>query len=212
MGFLIDLTGKKYGRLTVINEVLKRSKDRAVFWECKCECGSIVKVTGNHLKSGHTKSCGCLYNPEMNTKHGYNRRGRVRPEYTIWNSMKYRCNNPSYKEYYLYGGRGIKVCDRWLLFENFIADMGDRPTKKHSIERRDVNGNYEPSNCFWATIEEQQNNKRTNRWIVYNGVRKNLQQWAKFIGATSQNLHKSIKRRGEIGAIEYFLKKNSISI
>lgn len=190
MGLVKDLIGKKFGRLTVLSQVKKRSKDRAVYWICSCSCGKkSVKVTGNHLKSGHTKSCGCLYNPEMNTKHGYNRRGNVKPEYTIWNSMKYRCYNKKYKEYDLYGGRGIKVCKSWLdSFENFIRDMGDRPSGKHSIERINTNGNYEPSNCKWATSKEQAKNRRSNRWIEYNGKKMILKEWADHLEMTPSQI------------------------
>ena len=205
MGLVKDLVGKKFGKLTVLSQVKERSINRAVFWVCKCDCGKKSKVSGNHLKSGHTKSCGCLYNPEMNTKHGYNRRGNVRPEYTIWNSMKYRCYNPKYKEYDLYGGRGIKVCKEWLdSFENFIKDMGDRPSGKHSIERINTNGNYEPSNCKWATVVEQARNRRSNRWIEFKGKKMILKQWADYLGATPSNILTMMKKKSFEQIVNYY--------
>ncbi len=199
MGYVKDLIGKKFGRLHVISQVEKRNKNRAVYWECKCDCGNTKIVTGNHLKTGHTKSCGCLYDPEMNTKHGYNRRSGTKPEYNIWCNMKNRCQNPEYKEYHLYGGRGIKVCDRWSKFENFIEDMGDRPSKIYSLDRENNDLGYSPDNCRWATIVTQQRNKRSNRWIEYNGKRMILKEWADYFNTTPQNLHRMLKSR----SIEY---------
>lgn len=101
---------------------------------------------------------------------------RNSPEYASWIRMKTRCNNPKRHNFHLYGGRGIKICERWAKFENFFADMGQRPSMAHSIERIDNNGNYEPSNCRWATAKEQANNKRNNRIVEYRGVRMTLQQ------------------------------------
>lgn len=148
MGFVIDLIGKKFGRLKVVSQVEKRTVARQVKWSCICDCGKSTIVLGNKLKRGHTKSCGCLADENRRTVHlihGQNRRGKTTPEYTAWISMRERCNNPSYREFYLYGGRGIKVCNRWnLSFENFFSDMGPRPSKKHSIERLNVNLGYSP--------------------------------------------------------------------
>lgn len=195
MGFIKDLTGKKFNRLTVLSEVKKRSVHRTVSWNCVCSCGGKVVVSGNHLKSGHTKSCGCLYNPEMNTKHGYNRRGKMKPEYRIWSNMKYRCQVKTYKEYHLYGGRGIKVCDRWQLFENFISDMGNRPSKGHSIDRINPNKNYEPSNCRWATSLEQGKTRRNNRWIEYDGEKFILADWARKFKTSPSSIIKMMERK-----------------
>jgi len=141
---------KKFGKLTTI-EYLGKSK-----WKCLCDCGNFTEVHSQSLRTGNTKSCGCL-KIEKATKHGY----VGTPIYRCYNSMKNRCyniNNPSYSDY---GGRGIKVCERWKdSFNNFLVDMGERPSKDYSIDRIDNDGNYEPNNCKWSTAKEQNRNNR----------------------------------------------------
>lgn len=197
MGYVIDLSGKKFGRLLVIEQVKQRTSNRQVKWKCLCDCGNTVYPLGNGLKRGSTKSCGCLSRDssrERNSTHGQNRRdGKRTAEYRVWSNMKYRCFNPNYKEFHYYGGRGITVCERWLKFENFYEDMGKRPSPKHSLDRcPNVNGNYEPSNCRWATTHEQANCKRNNVWIEYNGVKKTKAQWANFFSIKAQDLQKAL--------------------
>lgn len=128
---------------------------------------------------------------------GYNTHGlkylslspiRIRPEYAVWSSMKARCLNPNSQQYKNYGERGIKVCERWMLFENFFADMGERPSSKHSLGRLENDGNYDPSNCAWQTKQEQDNNKRTNVFLEFNGVKLTVAQWAKRIGLNTDTL------------------------
>lgn len=179
---IIDLTNMKFGRLTPIRFV-GRKNDRTL-WECVCDCGNHTIVGYSNLVSGITKSCGC-YDVECKLQRNKDRRKSAtseefrcfqsisdHPLYGIWSSMVTRCSNPNRKHYDSYGGRGIKVCDRWLGengFENFVHDMGERPSLKHSIDRIDVNGNYEPSNCRWATTKEQCRNKRTTKYVYLNG-------------------------------------------
>lgn len=153
-----DITGRRFGRFVVLG---RHSQDRWGYWRwlCRCDCGREKDVAGAELKKGSTKSCGCLRKeapfPTWLVKHGesYSR------EYACWRSMWDRCTNPKINGYQYYGARGISVCDRWKVFENFLADMGRRPSPRHSIDRKDNNGDYEPSNCRWATASEQQRNK-----------------------------------------------------
>lgn len=155
MSGLINITGTKYNKLTVLYKVKAKSKASA-YWLCKCDCGQETVVAGCKLKSGSTKSCGChrktLFN---NRKHGMANKTRT---YRTWKEMRQRCLNPNSDKAKWYSKRGITICDRWLTsFEAFLKDMGERPEKK-SLDRIDVNGNYEPSNCRWATQKEQMNN------------------------------------------------------
>ena len=116
-------------------------------------------------------------------------------EYATWGNMKARCINERSKDYYLYGARGITVCDRWLnSFEDFILDMGMKPSEKHSIDRINVNGNYEPENCRWATVEEQANNRRNNHWILFNGQTKTITQWAKHLNISQASLYERLTK------------------
>lgn len=171
-----DLTGKRYGRLTVLKY------DGNAHWLCRCSCGTIKSIFVSDFTSGRTRSCGCLANENLmfhrvnNRKHGMSKT-RV---YSIYYGMLHRCYNERLREFKNYGGRGIKVCDRWLGehgFENFLIDMGDRPSPKHSIDRIDVNGDYCPENCRWVTTKEQANNTRSNAYYTFNGKTQTLKQW-----------------------------------
>lgn len=163
-----DITGQKFGLLTV--EKYSYTKNKRVHWLCKCDCGTTKEVQTSYLKSGNTKSCGCYKLSQTSlimTKHGSSKTA----EYSAWQGMKGRCYRKKNKKYPIYGGRGITVCDQWLeSFDAFYAAMGDRPSPKHSVDRIDTNGNYEPSNCRWATASQQAINRRIKNPSGCNGV------------------------------------------
>lgn len=163
---IIDLIGKKFGRLTVIKR-LENNKDMQRKWLCLCDCGNEKVVLGVSLRQNHTLSCGCYKNELIGKRmktHGHASLKNRSPEYKIWAQMKTRCSNPNAKQYEDYGGRGVQVCEKWLnSFESFFEDMGPRPSRRHSIDRIKVDGNYEPSNCKWSTATEQNHNRRIAR-------------------------------------------------
>lgn len=187
----VDLNGQVFDRLTVIREHDKRAKNKNIMWECKCFCGKYVIVSSSHLITGHTKSCGCLHK-DNHTKHSCHNLKK----YHVWNGMMTRCYNPNSKNYLNYGGRGITVCDRWRESPaNFIADMGEC-LDGYSIERIDVNGNYEPSNCKWANQLEQARNKRTNNFIEFNGVSLCISGWCERLGIKRSTLNNRLTVMG----------------
>lgn len=163
-----------------------------------CYCGNTFIARESHVNAGNIVSCGCYQKEYLSTakiKHGGARRGKHSVEYSTWRAIKARCTNPNTKSYSNYGGRGIKMCGRWLnSFSNFLEDMGERPSKYHSIDRIENDGNYEPSNCRWATKKEQSRNTRVNTYLTFKGETKCLTDWAEEYGITpgalSQRLNK----------------------
>lgn len=182
MSKMIDLTGGKFGKLTVLHRA-ENNKYGQAMWLCACDCGKETVVKGNSLRTGCVKSCGCL-SAEMssirNTKHGLSRRNaKLDRIYSIHSNMLQRCENPKNKSYKNYGGRGIRVCDEWhdvFAFYKWATESGYQPNL--TIERIDNDGNYEPNNCRWATIKEQSNNRRNNHFLDFNGETHTISEWS----------------------------------
>lgn len=180
-----DLSGKKFGRLTVI-KLHGRNASQKITWDCKCECGKMTVVIGAELKKGTTKSCGCYKTDKAKSraKHGLSN-SRLRSK---WRFMIQRCENPKSVSYKNYGGRGIKVCDEWhdlntfakWAFENGYQEVNNK--HEYTIDRIDVNGNYEPSNCRFVNMKKQCRNKRYNHLITYNSETKTLAEWSELTG------------------------------
>lgn len=188
-----DLSGQRFGRLTVIHRM---EGANCKYYYCKCDCGNVVTVLGKSLTSGNTKSCGCLHREQLterNYKHG-ERRTRL---YKTWISMKQRCSvhRAKYKQW---EGRGIKVCDEWRDSFTAFKDWAEANGYKEdlTIDRIDVNGNYEPSNCRWITKREQQFNKTNTRYFEYKGQKKCLAEWAEIFGMNKPTLYNRIYNLG----------------
>lgn len=161
------------------------------YWLFNCKCGNTPIIRIYSYKRGDSKSCGCLRD-EISTKHGYRRKGKLNPTYSTWKAMKTRCNNPKYFDSHLYSKKGVKVCDRWVnSFENFLEDMGDKP-KEMSLDRINNNGDYEPSNCRWATHSMQSNNRECVRKIFFNNQEKTVLEWSKEINVKRSTLYRRI--------------------
>lgn len=181
-----DLKDMRFGRLTVLNE--SKSINGNIRWDCKCDCGNTTTIYSAHLNDNGTMSCGCI-NKEITSKRSKTHGMSKSSEFSIWNNIIDRCTNPKAMRYKSYGGRGITISNEWRnSFAQFYKDMGDRPSKNHSIERNDNNKGYSKNNCRWATSKEQNNNKRNNRWIIYNGKRKTLAQWSDYTGITNHTI------------------------
>ncbi len=195
----VDISGQVFGRLTVLGYAGSDVRGKARWW-VECACGNTSQTKGESLRSGETKSCGC-YNIELREARKFTHGKSGTPEHRIWEGMKWRCLNPNNPAYSDYGGRGIVICARWLDGEDskhgfvcFLEDMGKRPSSRHSIERRDVNGNYEPNNCYWGTDEEQANNKRNSIFLTFRGKTQTLQQWCKELNIPRMRAYFRIKR------------------
>lgn len=175
----IDLRGQTFGRLTVKRRA--PNVGERVFWECICDCGATKAVSRTALRSGATRSCGCLFleNKILQATHGHTKNKTASKEYVAYGAMLSRCRNPKNKEYPNYGGRGIKVCQAWASsFISFLADMGSAPSAEHTLERRNPHKGYSPANCIWATRKDQARNKRNT--IRYGGIP--LTAWAEHYG------------------------------
>lgn len=190
---MIDLTGKTFGKLFVIEYIGKISG--ANKWLCRCECGSLKAISGHSLRAGTTISCGCERKKRAtasNTKHG---QANTRL-YQVWHKMKQRCDNPNVKQYKNYGGRGISYCAEWGEFSVFYEWAKTKYKPGLTIERVDVDKNYSPDNCRFATNTEQQNNRRNNHFITYKGQKKTIAEWSIISGIDRRTIASRIDTRG----------------
>lgn len=211
--------GRRYGRLTVMYQSgfrYKPSGQRTVLWHCRCDCGKEKDIPSNTLRNGRSKSCGCL-NSELSskraTKHGGCKEYNLEGIYRTWRSMKHRCYHKSSNRYKDYGGRGIKICDKWLIYSNF-RDWAIESGYKDglTIDRIDVNGDYCPENCRWATAVEQANNRRTNTSITAFGETKTAAEWERCTGVKQHTILARINNGWdpERAVLEQVHKKNEV--
>jgi hypothetical protein len=186
-----DISGQKFGHITVLGFVGQDPKTTESMWLCECVCGTKLTRRGGGIRDGGIKSCGCK-KAEMigqgNTKHG----DSFSDTYESWRGMRDRCLNPDNSAWDDYGGRGISICERWSDYLAFKEDMGERP-EGLTIDRINVNGNYEPGNCRWATMKAQSNNRRNNVVLTHDGKTMTLAQWSEFLGVSHGALSKRIK-------------------
>lgn len=213
MGVRLNISGKRFNSLTAIKDVGKTSQG-VYNWLCKCDCGKEKIIRVSKLTSNETKSCGCLLSISIKsraTKHGHCGRGELSGEYETWKNLKSRCGNPNNPRYHNYGGRGIKVCERWKnSFSNFYSDMGNKPSKKHSIDRIDTNGDYTPYNCRWATTTEQARNRTSNVYLDYKGGVVILKDVAAIEGVCSVNLRYHLNKGKSVSEAVSFIKNQKI--
>lgn len=196
-GKVKDRTGVRSGKLLAIEYAGKDETQRKALWRCVCDCGKEVIVTGSQL-NGKQQSCGCIRS-EITKKHPvdwtinitHNDSGKVRAkEYNTWSSMIQRCTNKNHVAYKNYGGRGIDVCAEWRdSYENFLSDMGRKPSKHHSIERINVDGGYSKDNCIWATYTDQQNNRRDTCYVTFSGERMSVAELYKKFQIPNRTLY-----------------------
>ena len=181
---LIPMVGTVWGNWTVISVSSRRSKEGVAYWLCRCVCGEERQVLGTGLRRGSSKSCGSCLSQELRAArraamltHGMSKTST----YRTWHTMRRRCRDKKFRDFPYYGGRGIKVCERWNSFEKFLEDMGERPPGM-TLDRKDNNGNYEPGNCRWSTALVQMNNTRGNKYLTYDGKTMSLSDWARHVG------------------------------
>ncbi len=187
MNRIRDIGGGRFGMLVAVRYVgsVTTGKNTAAAWEFLCDCGNSIVRVGHQVSGGRVSSCGCSHYrfiSEARTIHGHAKNKVLSSEYKSWSAMKARCSRPSCNGYENYGGRGIRVCDRWATFTNFIDDMGPKPTVHHQLDRVDNDGWYGPDNCRWSTRFEQGNNKRKNIMLTHNGETMCLARWSRKTG------------------------------
>lgn len=188
----LDLTGQRFTRLTVVGLAPHKDSQGNRLWLCQCDCGNQSFVPAGRLRSGMTRSCSCIQKEKAGARTRKHGASRTRA-YRAYRAMIKRCERPNNVDYKWYGGRGITVCERWHDYANFLADMGERPSEKHFIERIDNDGPYCPENCTWATREEQQANTRQAHLITWQGKTMNRAAWARELGMPPDRLRTRLK-------------------
>lgn len=195
--FKINLSEKRFNKITAKSFAFE--KNRHYFWNCLCDCGKEVIIDGDKLRQGRVYSCGCSRYArigELKTTHGHAKKGRESPEYGVWKAMRQRCSDEKNKSYHRYGGRGIKVCDRWEnSFEAFFEDMGKRPHRTQ-IDRINNNGNYEPGNCRWVERSINHMNRRVTYIVEVNGEKTTLLDLSKKLGIQYDTLFQRLEKLG----------------
>ena len=193
----LDLTGNRYGRLVAVSETLNYTGRTR--WDCVCDCGNRCSASVSLLRNGKTKSCGCLRRElgqkrgaVLNLRHGNARKGLETAEYRTWDAMVRRCTPPTHKQWEHYGGRGITVCQEWLVFDAFLADMGPRPGPRLSLDRIDNEQGYSKENCRWATYTQQNLNKRNTPMITIGGETAHLNDWLADTGMSSATFYRRL--------------------
>ena len=202
MGKFIDISGNKYGKLTVIEKVNKENKN-ITYWLCECECGNKKTISKPNLTTGHSKSCGCLaIESATGNKYGLKHNESKTRLYFIWQSMKQRCYDKNVNGYKYYGLRGIEICNDWLDYEKFSEwSKGNGYKNNLSIDRIDVNGNYEPENCRFITAKQQNRNKTTSVFITYFGIKKCVSEWSEILGIPQTTIHNRMKKHKDASVI-----------
>lgn len=205
---LIDISGRRCGRLMVVEALVQRANNGAVLWKCVCDCGQETISPGHCLRRGQIKSCGCLKREvgaaqlklyaltgaRPQYKHGEAIAGKETVEWRTWHSIKSRCDPARPSPNPDYAARGIRVCHEWLdSYERFLSDVGRRPSPEHSLDRIDVNGNYAPGNVRWATAKEQARNRRNSLFIEFDGLRLTLAEWAERTGLTNTTIRNRLR-------------------
>lgn len=204
MGKFVDRTGERFGRLVVLTrlETGPATGGNRVRWQCQCDCGAVCEATGHALSNGEKQSCGCLRRERIAALRASHRKCRT-PEHNSWRAARERCSNRNHDRYSIYGQRGISMDPRWDDFEVFLADMGPRP-EGTSLDRIDVNGDYTPSNCRWATSSQQSANKRSVELYTWRGKERTITEISKMEGIPRTSLNKAVLRFRSIKpAVDY---------
>lgn len=203
MSKIRDITGQKFGRLTVLHADGRIRSE--VAWVCRCECGAVVRTTKNHMSSGNTQSCGCLAKENSSARAVVHGRYKAPSgsykvaAFACWKAILKRCLDEQSEDWPRYGGVGITVCEQWMSFENFLADMGDRPSKKHTVDRIDGTKGYEPGNCRWATRRQQSDNRTVTVWVEHDGQKRSIREWSELTGLNYATIKSRIASGWDVG-------------